>query len=48
MGAAHQIANASVAAIFAIALFATAQLFTEYRSAHAPAVTFAERLFVPM
>jgi hypothetical protein len=48
MGAALQIANASVAAIFSVALFLTAQLFTEYRSTHAPAVTFAERLFVPL
>src|SRR5689334_10982956 len=48
MGAALQIANASVAVIFAVALLVTAQLFTEYRSAHGPVVTYAERLFVPL
>jgi hypothetical protein len=48
MGAAHQIANASVAVIFAVALLVTAQLFTKYRSAHGPVVTYAERLFVPL
>jgi hypothetical protein len=48
MGAAHQIANASVAAIFLIALFVTAQVFTEYRSAQAPVITFAERALVPL
>jgi hypothetical protein len=48
MGAAHQIANASVAAIFSIALLVTAQLFIEYRSARGPAVIYAERPVVPL
>lgn len=48
MGVALQIANASVAAIFAIALFATTQLFIEYRAAKAPAITFAGSIFVPL
>ena len=48
MGAALQIANASVAAIFAIALFVTAQLFIEYRSTQGPSITFAQRIFVPL
>jgi hypothetical protein len=48
MGVALQIANASVAAIFAIALFVTAQIFIEYRSARAPAITFADSIFVPL
>lgn len=47
MGAGHQIANASVAAIFLIALLVTAQIFTDYRSAQAPGITFAERALAP-
>ena len=48
MGKAHQIANASVAAVFLIALVVTAQIFTQYRSAQAPLITFAERSLVPL
>ncbi len=48
MGAALQIANASVAAIFAIALLVTAQRFVDYRAAQGPAITFADRAFVPL
>jgi hypothetical protein len=48
MGTVHQIANASVAAIFLIALFVTAQVFNKHRSTRTPGVTFAERPFVPL
>jgi len=47
MGAALQIANASVAAIFAIALLVTTHRFVEYRSTQGPTITFADRTFVP-
>lgn len=39
MGAMHQLANASLAAIFAIGMIVAAQRFTEYRSARVSAVT---------
>lgn len=48
MGTAHQVANALVAAIFLIALVVTTQIFTEYRSAQAPVITFAERSLLPL
>ena len=48
MSAALQIANASVAAIFAIALLVTAHRFIEYRSTQGPAITFADTAFVPL
>jgi hypothetical protein len=47
MGAAHQITNASVAAIFSIILLISAQLFIDYRSTRGPAVIYAERSVVP-
>jgi hypothetical protein len=48
MSAALQIVNASVAAIFAVALLVTAHRFIEYRSAQGPTITFADRAFVPL
>ena len=48
MGATHQIASASLAALFSIGLLVTAHLFMEYRSARSPAITFVDRLVVPL
>jgi hypothetical protein len=43
----HQLANASLAALFLIALVVTTQRFIEYRSMQT-AITFVDRTFVPL
>ncbi len=48
VGAMHQLASASLAALFSVALFVTAHFFIDYRSARSPAFTFVERTFVPL
>lgn len=48
VGAMHQLASASLAALFSVVLFVTAHLFIDYRSARSPAFTFTERTFVPL
>jgi hypothetical protein len=40
--AVHQVASASVAALFSIGMFLAAHLFTEYRSSRMPAITIIQ------